>query len=58
MMNNQSDFLYTKTADYQAVELPYENNDLSMIIILPKMVKWPLWKMVFLLIHLAQSNNQ
>lgn len=36
MMNNQSHFNYTETSDYQAVELPYENNDLSMIVILPK----------------------
>ncbi|MFA6376014.1 MAG: serpin family protein [Candidatus Paceibacterota bacterium] len=36
MMNRQDDFGYTETADYQTVELPYENNDLSMIVVLPK----------------------
>lgn len=36
MMNKQSDLNYAETADYQAIELPYEKNDLSMIVILPK----------------------
>lgn len=36
MMNQQRNFLYAETVDYQAVELPYEKNDLSMVVILPK----------------------
>ena len=36
MMNRQDDFGYSETANYQAIELPYENNELSMIVILPK----------------------
>jgi serpin B len=36
MMNIKESFGYAETADYQALELPYENNDLSMVIILPK----------------------
>jgi serpin B len=36
MMNIQKNFKYAETSDYQAIELPYEKNDLSMIVILPK----------------------
>jgi len=36
MMNRQDDFGYVETADYQTIELPYENNDLAMIVVLPK----------------------
>jgi len=36
MMNRQDDFEYAETADYQAIKLPYEKNDLSMLVILPK----------------------
>ena len=33
MMNQQKTFNYAQTPDYQALELPYENNDLSMLVI-------------------------
>ena len=36
MMNIKDDFGYAQTADYQALELPYEDNDLSMIVVLPE----------------------
>lgn len=36
MMNRQSHFSYAETGDYQAIEIPYENNDLSMVVVLPK----------------------
>jgi len=36
MMNKQKNYNYTETADYQVLELPYENSDLSMIAILPQ----------------------
>lgn len=36
MMNRQDSFDYVETADYQAIEIPYENNDLSMVVILPR----------------------
>jgi len=36
MMNQQKTFNYAQTPDYQALELPYENNDLSMLVILPQ----------------------
>lgn len=36
MMNNLDQYSYAETSDYQAIELPYEKNDLSMIVILPK----------------------
>lgn len=36
MMNIKDNFGYAQTPDYQALELPYENNDLSMIIVLPE----------------------
>lgn len=36
MMNKQNNFGYTQTPDYQALELPYEKNDLSMMVVLPQ----------------------
>jgi serpin B len=36
MMNIKDDFGYAQTADYQALELPYEDSDLSMIVVLPE----------------------
>lgn len=36
MMDQTDSFKYSETADYQAIEMPYENNDLSMVVILPK----------------------
>lgn len=36
MMAKIDSFKYAETADYQTIELPYENNDLSMIVILPQ----------------------
>jgi serpin B len=36
MMNQKSDFGYMETDTIQALELPYVNNDLSMVILLPK----------------------
>lgn len=36
MMNREDHLGYSETADYQAIELPYASNDLSMIVILPK----------------------
>jgi len=36
MMNIKKSFGYVETAEYQALELPYENNDLSMMVILPQ----------------------
>ena len=36
MMNIEKSFAYAETGDYQAIELPYEKNDLSMIVILPR----------------------
>jgi serpin B len=36
MMNKQNHFRYNETNDFQTIALPYENDDLSMIIILPK----------------------
>ena len=36
MMNIKKNFGYVKIAGYQALELPYEGNDLSMIVVLPE----------------------
>ncbi len=36
MMNQTADFNYTQTEDFQELELPYVDNELSMIILLPK----------------------
>ncbi len=36
MMNQTEQFGYMETEDFQALELPYVNNELSMIIFLPK----------------------
>jgi serpin B len=36
MMKQQESFRYGETADYQAVELPYDGNELSMMVLLPK----------------------
>lgn len=44
MMNKQKNFKYVETADYQALELPYENSDLSMIVVLPRVGKMPLFE--------------
>jgi len=35
-MHKQSNFEYAENINYQAISLPYENNDLSMVILLPK----------------------
>ena len=39
MMNKESDFGYAETPDYQAIEMPYEKKDLSMVVVLPKSEK-------------------
>ena len=39
MMNRQDNLKYAGTSDYQTIELPYEKNDLSMIVILPNASK-------------------
>jgi serpin B len=36
MMNQRSGFRYMETRDFQAVELPYAANDLTMVIFLPR----------------------
>jgi serpin B len=36
MMNQTADFNYIQTEDFQELELPYVDNELSMIILLPK----------------------
>ena len=36
MMNQTSDFGYMETDTIQVLEMPYVNNDLSMVILLPK----------------------
>ncbi len=36
MMKQQENFGYAEGSDYQAIELPYDGNQLSMVIILPK----------------------
>lgn len=36
MMSQTNSFSYGETDDYQAIEIPYEKNDLSMVVILPK----------------------
>jgi len=36
MMNQTGEFRYMKAEDFQALELPYVDNELSMIILLPK----------------------
>jgi serine protease inhibitor len=36
MMNQKADFKYTETDDFQALELPYVDNELSMLILLPR----------------------
>lgn len=36
MMNGSNSFKYAETENFQAIEIPYRNNDLSMIVILPK----------------------
>jgi len=36
MMNQTADFNYIQTEDFQGLELPYVDNELSMIILLPK----------------------
>jgi len=38
MMNQTADFNYMETEDFQGLELPYVDNELSMIILLPKQV--------------------
>lgn len=36
MMKQVADFQYGEGADYQAVELPYDGNELSMVLLVPK----------------------
>lgn len=36
LMTQSDDFLYTETADFQAVRLPYGNGRLGMVVLLPK----------------------
>lgn len=36
MMNNTSKFGYSATADYQLLEMPYEGDELSMVVLLPR----------------------
>ncbi len=36
MMTSQRHYGYAETADYQAISIPYEKNDLSMLVILPQ----------------------
>lgn len=36
MMNQKADLNYTETDDFQALELPYVDNELSMVILLPR----------------------
>ncbi len=37
LMRQQDSFRYTESTDFQVVELPYDGNELSMIILLPKL---------------------
>ena len=39
MMHQEGDFIYFENEDFQAVDLPYGNNRLSMTIFLPKVTK-------------------
>jgi len=39
MMNKTAEFNYMETEDFQCLELPYVDNELSMIIILPKEIE-------------------
>lgn len=39
LMTRSGDFLYTETADFQAIRLPYGNGRLGMVVLLPKVGK-------------------
>jgi len=38
LMNDRADFKYLDQAEFQALELPYEGKDLSMVVLLPRKV--------------------
>ncbi len=40
LMNLRGDLAYAETSSFQAVRLPYQGNELAMIVILPKRAEW------------------
>ena len=35
MMHNRGDYLYCERADFQALDIPYKGNELSLLVVLP-----------------------